>query len=413
MWKELYPSGAALDVLQHKHVFLSRVAKRGDAYGDTIQSKPIMYALPSGRSAKIATVLSSTGPIGPTKSVKFVGELASDYAGTWIDELTMKKASSDRGAFVAARKTEVDGLIKQLGNSMAHALYRDGSGSLSYGNGSWTITGNVITLAQKADTKFFNVGMHLDFSSNVSGVPTALRALAATYRVVVTAIDEDAGTVTCALDANGASVTNISTYYTSLANTDFIHAADDFYGSAGQKIKGLAAWIPLTAPGSTAFWGVDRTPHVTRLAGHRLDDSTAPVEDSILVLAEKMHERGATPDSCYISPRQFTKAVKRLNAKVEYSDAGGTVKYGFSNFRVETSAGSVQVFPDPDCPENRGYLLKQDTWVIRHLGLPEVVTTDGLSMLRRSGLDEVEIRARYYAQLMCDNPGENGVFSCS
>lgn len=38
----------------------------------------------------------------------------------------MKKASSDRGAFVATRKKEVDGIIKQLGNSMAHALYRDG-----------------------------------------------------------------------------------------------------------------------------------------------------------------------------------------------------------------------------------------------------------------------------------------------
>lgn len=307
----------------------------------------------------------------------------------------------------------MDGLLKQLGNSMAHALYRDGTGSVGKGNSSWTITGTVITLSQKADTKFFGLGMQLDFSSVSSGAPGTLRALAATYRVVVTKIDEDAGTLTCALDSNGAAVTNISSYYTDLTNADFIHPAGDYASSTGQKIKGLAAWIPLVAPSATTFWGVDRTPHVTRLAGNRLDDSTAPAEDSIMSLAEIMHERGANPDICMISPRQFTKMSKRLNAKVEYEGAGGSASYGFSNVKIATSAGTVSVFADPDCPEDRGYLLTKDTWSIRHLGLPEVVTTDGLSALRRPGLDQIEIRARYYAQLVCKAPGENGVFSCS
>ncbi len=312
---------------------------------------------------------------------------------------------------MSARKKEVDGLLKQLGNSMAHALYRDGSGSIGRGDNAWTITGNVITLAQISDAKFFSIGMLLDFSTVVSSAPGALRALAATYNVAVTKIDEDLGLITCGLDANGAAVTNISTYYTALDNDDFIHPAGDFYGSVGQKIKGLSAWIPLVAPGATLFNGVDRTPHITRLAGHRLSDSTAPVEDSILVLAEKMHERGATPGDAFISPRQFTKAVKRLNAKVEYDGAGGTATYGFSNFKVETSAGTVAIFADADCPEDRGYLLNMSTWSVRHLGLPEIVATDGLTALRRAGLDEIEIRCRYYAQLVCENPGENGVFA--
>lgn len=125
LWKELYPGNLPLEALQHKHTFMSKVKKKGEAYGDKIIT-PVVYSLPSGRSARIQTVLGTNGPIGPTKSARFESELASDYAGTWIDELTMKKASSDRGAFVAARKKEVDGLLKQLGNSMAHALYRDG-----------------------------------------------------------------------------------------------------------------------------------------------------------------------------------------------------------------------------------------------------------------------------------------------
>lgn len=398
--------------MARKHPLLSMMPKSGDATGEYIVV-PVTYDLPSGRSAAIDQLLGATGPIGPTRSAKFNVTLASDYAATWIDELTIRKAGNDRGAFVNARKFEVDGLLKQLGNSLAHALYRDGTGSVAKGDGAWTVSGNVITCSNRADTKFVGIGMQLDFSAVSGGAPGTLRSLAGATRAVVTKVDEDAGTITCALDSAGAAVSDLSALYTSLANTDFIHPVGDYAASTGAKIKGLAAWIPLAAPTSTAFYGVDRTVHPTRLAGNRLNDATAPVEDSIMTLAEVMHERGANPDICMISPRQFTKMSKRLNAKVEYDGAGGSASYGFSNIKIATSAGTVSVFADPDCPEDRGYLLTKDTWSLRHLGLPEVVTTDGLSALRRPGLDQIEIRCRYYAQPICKAPGENGVFACS
>jgi hypothetical protein len=416
--KELYPDGLPAEIMMRKHVLMSKLQKDGEAYGEYMVI-PVVYDNPAGRSADIATLLGSTGPIGPTRSVKFNVSLSSDYAATWINELTMRKAANDRGAFVNARKFEVDGLLRQLGNSLAHALYRAGDGTIGKGDNAWTITGNVITLATRADAKFFGVGMHLDFVANSSGAPSgAPRALAATYRVVVTKVDEDGGTVTCALDSNGAAVTDISSYYTLLDNDDFIAPAGDYnssYATTGAvKVKGLAAWIPLAAPSaSESFWGVDRSVHPTRLAGSRLNDPTAPAEDSIMALAEVMHERGANPDFVVVSPRQFTKISKRLNAKVEYDGAGGDAKYGFMTFGIATSAGVLPVFADPDCPEDRGYILTLDTWRIKHLGLPEIVTTDGLSALRRPGLDQIEIRCRYYAQLVCYAPGENGVFAVS
>jgi hypothetical protein len=104
---------------------------------------------------------------------------------------------------------------------------------------------------------------------------------------------------------------------------------------------------------------------------------------------------------------------KRLNAKVEYDGAGGDAKYGFMTFGIATSAGVLPVYADPDCQEDRGYILTLDTWRIKHLGLPEIVTTDGLNALRRSQADAIEIRCRYYAQLVCYAPGENGVFAVS
>lgn len=416
--KELYPDGLPAQIMMRKHVLLSKMLKDGDAYGDHMVI-PVVYDNPAGRSADIAALLAATGPVAPTQSKKFLVSLSSDYAATYINELTIRKAANDRGSFVNARKFEVDGLLRQLGNSLAHGLYRDGSGTTARGDGAWTITGSVITLLQRADTKFFNIGMQLDFIPNSAGVPTgAARALAATFRVVVTKISEDAGTLTCALDSNGAVVSNISTYYTALANTDFIAPVGDynsaFATTAIQKIRGLAAWIPLIEPvGGDNFWGVDRSVFATRLSGHRLNDPTAPAEDSIMALGEVMHERGAQPDIAIVSPRQFTKISKRLNAKVEYDGAGGDAKYGFMTFGIAISSGIVPVYADSDCPEDRGYLLTMDSWRIKHLGLPEIVTTDGLSALRRPGLDQIEIRCRYYAQPVCYAPAENGVFATS
>lgn len=417
--KELYPDGLPAEIMMRRHIFLSKLTKDGNAYGDHMVI-PVVYDNPAGRSAGIADLLASTGPISPTKSVKFLVSLASDYAATWINELTIRKAANDRGSFVNARKFEVDGLLRQLGNSMAHALYRAGDGTVGRGDSAWTITGTVITLLNRADTKFFGIGMTLDFIANSSGAPSGTaRTLASSgVRAVVTSISEDAGTVTCALDSTGATVTNLSSVYNSLANSDWIAPLGDYnsaFATTGAvKLKGLAAWLPLTEPtAGDAFWSVDRSVYPSRLAGNRLNDPTAPAEDSIMALAEIMHERGANPDFAVVSPRQFTKISKRLGAKVEYEGAGGQAAHGFMTFMIATSAGMIPVYADPDCPEDRGYLLTMDTWRIMHLGLPEIVTTDGLSALRRPGLDQIEIRCRYYAQLVCSAPGQNGVFAVS
>lgn len=415
--KELYPSGVPEDIMMRSHLLMSKLKKDGEAYGEYLVI-PVIVDNPSGRSADIASLLSSAGPIGPTTSRKFNVTLASDYAATWIDELTIRKAANDRGAFVNARKFEIDGLLRQLGNSLAHALYRAGDGTVGRGDGAYSVAGNVITLLTRADTKFFGLGMVLDFIANSSGAPSGAARVVATQRVVVTKIDEDAGTVTCALDVTGAAVVALSTNYTAIANTDWIAPIGDYnslFASTGAvKIRGLSAWIPLTAPsGGESFYGTDRSTFPTRLAGSRLNDSTAPAEDSIMVLAEMMHERGANPDFVVVSPRQFTKMSKRMNARVEFDSAGGTANYGFMKFMVATSAGMLPVYADPDCPEDRGYILTLSTWAIKHLGLPEIVTSDGLSALRRPGLDQIEIRCRYYAQLVCYAPGHNGVFAVS
>lgn len=396
--KSLYPPGLPTDMMLRGHPFMSLVNRDDNATGRNIII-PVIYDLPPGRSADIATVLGASGPINSTASLDFTVTLVSDYAATWLDMLTVYKTANDRGAFVEARKLEIDGIITQLGNSLAHSLFRDGTGAVGQVNSA--VNTAAITLKNRSDAKFFVKNGQYQLQDGTSGNPGgALRNAGAVATVL--AVDEDQGIITFTGALNAAIA--------AAAIGDFFVAA----GDSNVKLTGLAGWIPLATPTSTPFFGMDRSVHPTRLAGSRLDQPNVPAEDTIVELGEIMAERGARPDRVFVSPRQFSKIAKRLNAKVEYENAGGQADFSFSSVVIHTSAGPLRLTPDPDCPDNRGYILEMKHWRLKHLlDLPHIVMDDGIRALRRTGLDQIEIRARYYAQLTCYKPGAQGVFSCS
>lgn len=392
--KELYPSGVPQDLALKNHVFLSKVRKEGNFVGEQIVW-PILYEYPQGRSATIATVLGASGPIGASKGVRMNVTRSKDYAATFIDSETIM-ATTDMGAFASARKFELDNLLKQLGNSMGHAIYRSGTGAITQVAGTEAVAVGAVTTftcSPITDARHIAVGMQLDFADeDVSG---SIRAGGVR---TVTAVNLDTGVVTVDAVLTTPAVEGL----------DYVYAT----GDRGLKMKGIAAWLPLTAPtGGDSFFGVDRSVHPTRLAGMRLDQPTYPPEENILELAERIAEQGGTPDWVMISHRTFTKLVKRLGAKIEIEN-GENPKVGFAYITMVTSAGVLRVYPDPDCPDNLGYVLSSETWVLRHLGeFPHIVRDDGLAALRRDASDSIEIRARYYGQLLCSAPGHNGVFS--
>ena len=395
--KELYPAGVPQDLALKKHTFMRMVRKEGGFTGEQMVV-PMLYDYPGGRSATISTLLDSTGPIGASKHVRLNVTRAKDYAGTWIDAETIKATGDDKGAFVRGRQYEVDNMLKALGNSLGHAGYRSGSGALGTIIAGETLSDADFTLARRGDAKYFRVGMQLQFAA--AEITGSLRD-SGDY-VTVTAVDEATGLITT---DSGALATSI----TGLTAGDYVYAR----GDRNLKIKGLAAWIPLTAPApAESFFGADRSVQPNRLAGVRLNAPNYPIEDLILEVGETINEQGGEPTVCVISHRRWVTLAKRLNAKVEYDGGGGAMASFGGSFPVHLSSGVVRVYPDVDCPDDVGYVLTMDSWTLHHLGeLPEIVRDDGISALRRSAEDSIEIRARYYAQLVCVAPGHNGVFA--
>ncbi len=288
-----------------------------------------------------------------------------------------------------AATTEIDGAINSATRSLATALYGNGSGSIGQCNAS--ATGTSLQLKNAEDVTNFEVGMTLVFSTANGG--GSVKA----GDVQVSHVNRDTGELTVpALTAiaSGAGV----------AANDYIFVEGDY----DSKVKGLQAWVPETAPGATAFFGVARNVDVTRLGGIRYDASSLPIEEGLISAAARVAREGGKPDVCFMNYSKYADLEKALGSKVQYVDIKVKAEIGFRGILINGPRGPIKIVPDQNCPSNSAFMLQMDVWKLYSLGkAPKILDTDGLKMLREASADGVEVRVGYYAQLGCRAPGWN------
>lgn len=392
VFKPLYQKGEVENICVRKHEFLKRVKKVDDFYGDGDYKKiPLRYTNPQGIGATFST---AQGNASSSKHKQFVIDRKKGYGFITLAAEAMIASERDVGSYIRAKKYELDNTIEQMGNDLGLYLYGDGWGAL--GVLDTYASGTTLTLTPKADAYKFEVGMQLRAADGAdSSTPR-------TGTMVVTAVDWDAGTIV--VDAAA----------TSLATGDYLFREGDADMAGTTKLlpTGLAGWIPLTAPSSTSFFGVDRTAHITRLAGHRVDNSSNSIEESVMDLANKIRLGGGMPDALLINPVNAVTLMKSVGSKVQYEGGGGTMVVGPEKVKIATTAGVLEVVIDADCPTNRGYILQMDTWKFHTMReVPHIVDDDGVQAQRHATADEIEVRLRWFGNLGCEAPGFNGVFS--
>ena len=316
-----------------------------------------------------------------------------------MDGRVIAETRKDSGSFVRHLKAEMDGSMRQLKRSLTHALPRNGGGALgrlaaaSAGGASATIT-----LANKYDSVFFEVGQVLKGSAT-DGTSGSVRVGSAT----ISAIDRAAGTLTT---AGG----NWATQITGLTESDYLFVEGDF----GVKLVGLDAWIPSSAPGATAFYGVARNADPTRLGGVRLasTSSSRPIDENAIDLLDAVTSEGGEPDVIFVHNRQFSNLEKRLSTRVQYGersvDAGG-VKLGFKTIQINGPKGVVDVVGSNTIQLDTMWALQLDTWQLGSMGeLFQMLDDDGLPYLRMVDTDAIEGRLVSRPGLACLAPGFNG-----
>jgi hypothetical protein len=387
VFEKLYADSLG-EAAMREHPLFSQIAKNGGFYGESFRYS-VKYGNPQAIGGTFSTVQANAGE---SKGVQFEAYRKAKYGVITLMAEAIAAAEGSKGALVDLVSNETDSVLSELIDSLAFDLYRDGTGRR--GTRSGALAGNVVTLTVASDARNFKVGMYVIADDTADGLSPR------SGTTFVTAVDEDAGTVTL---SNAAAI--------------LLFAAGDHLfraGDPGTCMEGLALTTPLAAPvlGSDSFRGKDRGVDPARLAGSRLDDTATNIEENAGRLAVKISTRGKKANGYYLSPDNFWTVARRLGAKVEYQGGGGTADYGFEYLTLHTPAGSVRTFPDADCPANRGYLVQSADHYIRHLKeLPHIVTDDGKPSLRQTADDGIEVRVRSWCNYIQSVPASFGVHS--
>jgi len=380
--KQHYTNERIENMVYKDNPFLAMVAKYEDFGGENLKL-PIKYGIPQGRSATFSDAQANKTN---TQLKAFLLTRQADYSLASIQNETIEASKGNANAFMEAATVEIDGAIESATRSLAIACYGDGSGAIGQVLAT-TSSVATFTLKQIDDVTNFEVGMQLKLNATKTGSSGTLSTA-----VTVDGINRDTGVITLSAAA-------------SLTADHFIYQEGDY----DAKIKGLNAWVPSSAPGSTdSFFGVNRSSDATRLGGIRFDGSSLPIEEALIGGASRVAREGGKPDVCFMNYSNFADLEKALGSKVSYVDVKASPEIGFRGILVHGPRGPIKVIPDQNCPKDVAFMLQMDVWKLYSLGkAPKILDSDGLKFLRDSSADSVEVRVGYYAQLGCRGPGYN------
>lgn len=394
--KQHYTSERVENMVYRDNPFMALVPKYENFGGKNLPI-PLIYGNPQGRSKTFSNA-QTRGAATNTLVTDFVLTRAKDYSIATIDNETLEASKGDANAFMEAATTEIDGAINSLTRSLAINLFRDSSSYIGQISAEPSENASTFTITFKDPEDITNVevGQVLVIYSAKSG-GSQRSSDGSDVDFPVAAVDRDAGTATLTgtYDASGT-----------IAADDFIFVE----GDRGNGMAGLEDWIPDSAPGATAFFGVDRSVDVSRLGGLRLDGSSLPIEEALIEADQKAARDGARLDHFFLSHKKFGELKKALGSKVQYIDLrpGKDATFSFRGVMIDGSKGPIKVVPDQNARNSRALGVQLNTWKLYSLGKAvRVIDTDGLQMLRQASSDGVEVRYGSYANLGCRAPGWN------
>jgi hypothetical protein len=387
--KQYYRGAEVEKLVYDSHPFMELVPK-DEKFRGVNAPIPVYYTRPQGRSATFATAQSAASA---SKIGEFLLTRKANYGVATISGEAVAASEGDRYSFLNAMTTEIDGVMRSVGDSISRNLYRDGSGAIGkVNNSSFGVT--TLDLVTDMDSLNFEVGMVLQVSGTKSGGSVRSGSL------TVAGVNRGASSNQITMSGN------LSAGIAAIAQNDFVYQSGDYDGA----LTGLEGWLPATAPGSTAFFGQDRTADITRLSGQRYDGSSGTILEALIEGAALASREGGKVDHMFCSFADFVSIEKAMNAQVQREVKQSDSVSGYRSLEFYAPHGVVKIVPDKDCPGGTAYMLELGTFSLMSIGSAVQLTElDGNRVLRQSADDGIEVRVHSYSQLACTAPGRNCV----
>lgn len=395
--KEFYSGRQVPNLVYENNPFYGMIKK--ERMGGKFYDFPVEYELPASRSADITKALANKSA---SSMVEFNVTMVKDYIAISIDRETMYATEKSEMAFFSARTRSIDSALKQLVRSLAMSMYRNKGGAVGK-IATGGISTNTITLDDIEEIANFGKGDRIVLSAN-DGSSTAHTLLAGTV-LVVTNVNRDTGVLTFDV--------NVTAAFAAAAAGNFMFKDGDFK----VKLAGLDSWCPQTAPSAgESFFGADRSPDTSRLAGTRFSGVGFSMSEAFLGGCARLGREGVTPTHILTNPVNLKNLTVELGNNAVYDMSKvDDADVGFKSIVFQTGMGNVNVHADHNCPAKKSYITRLDAWLMPHSSkaVPEIQDEDGSVLFREAGSDGFEVRMSYYANMCALNPQETCVVTHS
>lgn len=408
--KELYDE-QKVQWLTYKDNPALAMVKKEEKFPGKYYPVPVVYGLSQGASATFSNAYANQTS---AQVAEFLVTRVADFSLATIDGQLLAAAQTDPGAFIDGAELMIDAAFQTAVNRLASAMFRNGGGTIgqmsAFSNSTTTWT---ITLSNPDDAVQFEVGQTLLAVQNADGSGTA-----STDYVDLTSVNRNTGVlVGTGSTSSPSSAWTGGNYYLAVEG-DLPNSSNNNFQPSGStttnsllKMAGFAAWLPISPPQSgDAFFGVDRSVDVQRLAGVTFDGSALSLEEALLQGTGRIALNGGRVDTGICSYSTYTALITSLGSKVQYVDEK-IGEIGFRGVQVNGANTVMSIFPDRNCPDGLIYCLEMDSWVLRSQNpAPHILKyMDEIEILRVPGVDAAELRVGFYGNLYCMRPGHNGV----
>lgn len=393
--QEYYDQKKIIDVCARKHAFLAwLMANCKTKTSGLVHVHSLITETGAGRSASFSI---AQGNAEGNKGYKFKVETVEDFGVVQISSSVLDSSEGQSAAaFFDARVSEIDGVMKSLSKSLAHAIWRSGSGSLGRISASQNASSTTLSLTNARDCIFLMEGMRI-VADSVDGGGTV-----GTTVSFVKSVDYDAGTFTVSATLGGVAITAT---VADLTANQYIFADGDY----DTKLKGVQAWIPATVASNDSFYGVNRSVNRYRLAGNFKNAVGMPIEQAVIDAATLLSDRSeASPEIVFISASDWASLNKSLSSKIQLIDVkpGADVAFFFQGIQINGPTGPLTVVSDSDIPDGFALVTQKEAWELIHKGKDVIhfEEYDGNKVLRAASSSGIEARVKYNANIVCKAP---------
>ena len=399
MYKTVYHNRDLTNQAKRKTAAYDMVSKYDDFDGAQLVF-PFNYNMPVGVSPSFPVGQANPKPSGFANWTMTTRKTL--YGFLTIDAQAMKAARKDIGAFLRLRQKETNEILSYMKMILGgHAFWGDGAGDMAQvvsKTGTDPVTSFIVN---QRDVIKFHLNQRIVFNATRTGSAGTIKASVYT----VTGVNRLTGSITVSRTSGTGSGTDP-------AALDYVYLE----GSYDAYPLGVAAFIPATDPGTGSvpgtLLGMVRTDDPVMKAGWR-GTWQGSIEESAKYLTALMGQYFDKENSAlWVSRFNWHRLEMELSAQGrKVIDARATQVFGSPALLLLTPEGEIPVVADNYLTDDVAYLLDMSAIEVHHLdNLIHVVDDDGLSLIRQTADDGVEIRFRSWSENIIQRPFKCGRF---